>query len=53
MAHGGLPPLLAAQGLPVDQRRVVAGAAIGLYLAGIQGPTGPRPGPDTRTHLYW
>ena len=40
MARGGLPPLLAARGLSVDQRRVVAGGAIGLYLAGIQGPDG-------------
>lgn len=32
MAHGGLPPLLDAQGLSVDQHRIVSGGAIGLYL---------------------
>jgi ubiquinone/menaquinone biosynthesis C-methylase UbiE len=32
MAHGGLPPLLDAQGLSVDQRRIVSGGGIGLYL---------------------
>lgn len=32
MAHGGLPPLLDAQELSVDQRRIVSGGAIGLYL---------------------
>ena len=48
MAHGGLPPLLAAQRLSVDQRRVVAGGAIGLYLAGSQGPAGTTPGPRHR-----
>jgi ubiquinone/menaquinone biosynthesis C-methylase UbiE len=32
MTHGGLPPLLDAQGLLVDQRRIVSGGAIGLYL---------------------
>ena len=32
MAHGGLPPLLEAQELAVDQRRIVSGGAIGLYL---------------------
>jgi ubiquinone/menaquinone biosynthesis C-methylase UbiE len=33
IAHGGLPPLLNAQGFSVDQRRIVSGGAIGLYLA--------------------
>ncbi len=37
IADGGLPPLLSAQGFAVDQRRVVAGGAIGLYLAFPQG----------------
>ena len=32
MAHGGLPPLLDAQELSVDQRKIVSGGAIGLYL---------------------
>ncbi len=32
MAHGGLPPLLDAQGLSVGQRKIVSGGAIGLYL---------------------
>jgi SAM-dependent methyltransferase len=32
MAHGGLPPLLEAQGISVSQRRIVSGGAIGLYL---------------------
>lgn len=40
LAHGGLPPLLGAQGFSVDQRRVVAGGAIGLYLALPQGRGG-------------
>ena len=33
IARGGLPPLLDAQGFSVDQRRIVSGGAIGLYLA--------------------
>lgn len=33
IAHGGLPPLLSAQGFSVEQRRIVSGDAIGLYLA--------------------
>lgn len=40
MAHGGLPPLLAAHGLLVDHRRVVSGGAIGLYLAGTRDSAG-------------
>ncbi len=32
MAHGGLPPLLDAQGLSVSKRKIVSGGAIGLYL---------------------
>jgi hypothetical protein len=43
MAHGGLPRLLAAQQLAVDQRRVVSGGAIGLYLAGIHHPAWAAP----------
>ena len=30
---GGLPPLLTVQGFSVDQRQIVSGGAIGLYLA--------------------
>lgn len=45
MAHGGLPALLAAQGLTVDQRRVVSGGAIGLYLVGTQDRDTAVPGP--------
>ena len=37
IAHGGLPPLLDAQGFSVDQRRIAGGGAIGLYLALPQG----------------
>lgn len=48
LAHGGLPPLLAAQGLSVDQRRIVSGGAIGLYL--VLGPGSDGPGAlDTLT----
>jgi hypothetical protein len=50
MAHGGLPPLLAAQGLPVDQRRVVSGGAIGLYLAALQSPGQAHAGALTPAH---
>lgn len=32
MARGGLQPLLDAQGLSPDQRKIVSGGAIGLYL---------------------
>lgn len=32
IAHGGLPPLLDAQGLSIGQRRIVSGGAIGVYL---------------------
>jgi ubiquinone/menaquinone biosynthesis C-methylase UbiE len=45
MAHGGLPTLLAVQQLAVDQRRVVSGGAIGLYLVGIHDPAGAAQGP--------
>ncbi|MGE5286273.1 MAG: class I SAM-dependent methyltransferase [Micromonosporaceae bacterium] len=48
MAHGGLPPLLDAQGLSVDHRRIVSGGAIGLYLLHTQGPDGTSP-PDSGT----
>jgi ubiquinone/menaquinone biosynthesis C-methylase UbiE len=37
MAHGGLPPLVDAQGLSVGQRKIVSGGAIGLYLLHTQG----------------
>jgi ubiquinone/menaquinone biosynthesis C-methylase UbiE len=37
LAHGGLPTLLSAQGFSVEQRRIVGGGAIGLYLAFPQG----------------
>lgn len=40
MAQGGLPPLLDAQRLAVDQHRIVSGGAIGLYLLHSQDPTG-------------
>lgn len=43
MAHGGLPPLLGAQGLSVDQRRIVSGGAIGLYLVLARDPDGTAP----------
>ena len=38
MAHGGLPPLLDANGLSVAQRKIVSGGSIGLYLLHAQGP---------------
>ncbi len=40
---GGLLPLLNAQGLAVDQRRIVSGGAIGLYLALPQSPSRTSP----------
>jgi ubiquinone/menaquinone biosynthesis C-methylase UbiE len=40
MAHGGLPPLLEAQGISVSQRRIVSGGAIGLYLLHTSDPEG-------------
>lgn len=41
IARGGLPPLLDTQGFTVDQRRIVSGGAIGLYLTLPQTTTGP------------
>ncbi len=32
MTHGGLPPLLGAQRLSIDQRKIVSGGTIGVYL---------------------
>jgi hypothetical protein len=37
---GSLSPLLNAQGFSVDERRIVSGSAIGLYLAPPQGQDG-------------
>jgi hypothetical protein len=43
IADGGLPPLLTVQGFSVDQRQIVSGGAIGLYLALPQEPRRDHP----------